>query len=143
MSNEGLVGADGYGIDVLFRCLLLQFMENLSDRELERFLDENNSAKWFCGLELGEDVPTFTLFGKLRKRIGTDTLSKLFSIMRDQLKVKGYMSEVFTFVDASSLIAKASLWDERDKLIAQKIEKLNNETLPKVDKATKIGCKGM
>ncbi len=45
LSNEGLVGADGYGMDALFRCLLLQFMENLSDRELERFLDENNSAK--------------------------------------------------------------------------------------------------
>ena len=45
LSNKGLVGADGYGIEVLFRCLLLQFMENLSDRELERFLDENNSAK--------------------------------------------------------------------------------------------------
>ncbi len=98
----------------------------------------------FCELGLGKNVPMFTLFGKLRKRIGTDTLSKLFSIMRDQLKAKGYMSEVFTFVDAFSLIAKASQWDERDKLIAQKIEKLNNETLPKVavDPEAKIGYKG-
>ena len=72
-------------------------------------MDENVLVKWFCGLELGKDVPTFTLFGKIRKRIGTDILSRLFSIMRDQLKTKGYMSEVFTFVDASSLIAKASL----------------------------------
>ena len=32
----------GYGVLRLFKCLLLQFMEDLSDRELERFLQENN-----------------------------------------------------------------------------------------------------
>ena len=54
------------------------------------------------------------------------------------------MSEVFTFVDATHLIAKASLWQEKDEAIKQKYEKLNNETLPKVvkDKDAKIGCKG-
>ncbi len=54
------------------------------------------------------------------------------------------MNEVFTFVDASHLIAKASLWEERDKAIVEKYEKLNNETLPKVavDKQARIGCKG-
>ena len=30
-------GAEGYGIVRLFSCLLLQFMEDLSDRELERY----------------------------------------------------------------------------------------------------------
>ena len=33
----------GYGVLRLFKCLLLQFMEDLSDRELERFLQENNA----------------------------------------------------------------------------------------------------
>lgn len=28
----------GYGIDRLFFCLLLQFMEDLSDREMERYI---------------------------------------------------------------------------------------------------------
>ncbi len=38
----------GYGIFRIFLCLLLQFLEDLSDRELERFIAENASAKWFC-----------------------------------------------------------------------------------------------
>ena len=42
----------GYGILRLFKCLLLQFMEDLSDRELERFLNENTAAKWFVGFAL-------------------------------------------------------------------------------------------
>jgi hypothetical protein len=54
------------------------------------------------------------------------------------------MSEVFTFVDASHLIANATLWKECDAAIKKKMEKLNNETLPKVahDKDARIGCKG-
>jgi len=39
------------------------------------------------------------------------------------------MNEVFTFVDASHLIAKASLWEEWDEALKQKFEKLNNEVL--------------
>ena len=55
------------------------------------------------------------------------------------------MSEVFTFVDASHLIAKANLWEERDAIIKNKYDKLNNTNLPKVakDKQAKIGCKGV
>jgi hypothetical protein len=54
------------------------------------------------------------------------------------------MNEVFTFVDASHLFVKASLWEERDEALKQKHEKLNNEVLPKTahDKQARIGCKG-
>ena len=134
----------GFGILRLFKCLLLQFMEDLSDRELKKFMQENNAAKLFCGFELTESTPDHTVFTKVRKRIGTKKLSDLFSDLRDQLQSQGYMNEVFSFVDASHLISKAALWKERDKAIRKKYEKLNNETLPKVarDKQARIGCKG-
>jgi len=135
---------EGYGIERLFRCLLLQFLEDLSDRELELFLKENMAAKWFCGFSLIEETPDHTVFTRARAKIGTGLLSKLFDQLRSQLKAQGYMNEVFTFVDASHLIAKASLWEERDKAIQEKYEKLNNEVLPRVahDKQARIGCKG-
>lgn len=135
---------EGYGLTRVFRCLLLQFLEDLSDRELEVFLQENNAGKWFCGFLLNEDTPDHTVFSRARKKIGTDLLSKIFANLRDELKTQGYMNEVFTFVDASHLIAKASLWEERDEALKQKYEKLTNEVLPKVahDKQARIGCKG-
>ena len=138
------LGRTGYGMVRLFKCLLYQFMEDLSDRELEMNLKTNNVSKWFCGFSLKEKVPDHSLFGQIRSKIGTEKLSKLFSIMRDQLRKAGYMSQVFTFVDASHLISKASLWKERDEVIKKRYEKLNNQTLPKVakDKQAKIGCKG-
>ena len=134
----------GYGALRLFKCLLLQMMEDLSDRELERFLNENTAAKWFCEFNLTDKTPSNTSFTKARERLGTKVLSEIFSSLRDQLKAQGCMNEVFSFVDASSLISKANLWKERDKAIKEKYEKLNNEALPKVafDKQARIGCKG-
>ena len=123
----------GYGIFRMFLCLLIQFLEDLSDRELERFLKENNASKWFCNFGLVDKTPDHTVFTRVRERIGTSKLSKIFSLLRDQLKSQGYVSEVFTFVDATHLISKATLWKERDQLIEKKLEqlkKLNNQTSP-------------
>ena len=134
----------GYGALRLFKCLLLQFMEDLSDRELKKYLEENTAAKLFCGFELTEPTPNHTVFTRIRKRIGTKKLSEIFSDLRDQLQSQGYMNEVFSFVDATHLISKANLWKERDKAIKKKYDTLNNKVLPKVahDKQAKIGCKG-
>lgn len=134
----------GFGLLRLFKCLLLQFMENLSDRELERYMQENNAGKWFCNFSLSEKTPDYTVFSKIRSKIGPNLLSKIFIHLREQLKLQGYMNEVFNFVDATHLISKSNLWKERDKAIKEKYEKLNNDVLPKVayDKQARIGCKG-
>ena len=137
-------GPKGFSIDRLFLCLLLQFMEDVSDREAERFLKENTAAKWFCGFALLDKTPDHTVFCRARTRIGTHRLSRLFAQIRDQLSAQGYMNEVFTFVDATHLITKSNLWKERDQALKAKYDKLNNEVLPKVaaDKQARIGCKG-
>ncbi len=87
-----------------------------------------------------EKTPNRSVF----KHIGTNKLSEMFNLLREQLKEQGLMSEVFTFVDASHLIAKANLFEERDPVIKKKYDKLNNKTLQKVarDKEVKFGCKG-
>ncbi len=112
--------------------------------KLERFIQENTAARWFCGFNLRDPTPDHTVFCQLRKKIGTNILSKIFTDLRDQLKDQGFMSEVFTFVDATHLIAKANLWEEGDKAIAEKYKKLNNENISQfsADTQAKIGCKG-
>ena len=134
----------GFGLLRLFKCLLLQFMEDLSDRQLERLLQENIAAKWFCGFTLNEKTPDYSVFSRTRKLIGTHRLSNIFTHLREQLQEHRLVCEVFTFTDAAHLITKAQLWKERDKAIQKKYEKLNNEVLPKVahDKQARIGCKG-
>ena len=51
-------GCKGYGMDRLFKCLLYQFMEDLSDRQLEEALKTNCVAKWFCEFGLAEKWST-------------------------------------------------------------------------------------
>ena len=72
----------GYGMDRLFKCLLQQFMEDLSDRQLEEALKRNCVAKWFCEFGLADKTPDHSLFGKVRKRIATKKLSKLLKNLK-------------------------------------------------------------
>jgi len=61
------VGRTGYSVSQGFRTLLLQYLEDLSDRELERYLQENLAGKYFCGFGLEDDTPDFSYFSKLSK----------------------------------------------------------------------------
>ena len=132
------------GVEFGLRALVLQFIEDLSDREMERYLQENIAGKWFCDLSLGDKTPDHSYFGYFRKRLGTTRLMAIFNQVRDGLKGMGLIREVFTFVDASHLVSKLTTWDDRDKAIKAGLEKFNNKTAPKVaaDKQARFGCKG-
>ena len=69
---------------------------------------------------------------------------KLFNKFGDKLRERNVISEVFSFVDASHLISKSSLWEERDKAIASGEERLNNLNIKEFskDKDADYGCKG-
>ncbi len=75
------------GVAFGLRALVLQFMEDGSDREMARFLpmevfareyflQESTSGKWFCELGLGEKSPDHSYFGDFRKRLGADQAQK-------------------------------------------------------------------
>ena len=137
-------GAIGYGLDRLIMCLVLQFMEDLSDREMERFIAENNAGKWFCDFTISEQTPDYSSFCKFRNKLGCKQISNIFAEVKNQLTEKGYLSETFTFIDATALTSKLALWEEKDKSIKDGYDKLNNEILPKYakDKDVRIGSKG-
>lgn len=137
------LGATGYTLGRLIMCLILQFMENLSDRHFERFMGENIAGKWFCGFGLSEKTPDYTTICKFRNRLGLEEIEKLFDAVREQLKEKGYMGEVFTFIDATALISKFAMWEEKDQALSDGYEKFNNEIIEKYakDKDVRIGAK--
>jgi len=133
------------GIDVIkgFKALLIQFWENYSDREMEKVLEENVAVKWFCNFGLTEKTPDHSYFGKLRKRLGTKNLAEIFNNINGLLKGKGLFGDVFKFIDASAIVTKTALWEERDKAIAEGEEKLNNLNVEKyaADKEARWGAK--
>lgn len=136
-------GAEGIDVSKGMRALLLQFWEDYSDREMEKALQENVAMKWFCGFDLLEETPTQSYFSKLRTRLGTENVADLFNKINLELNKQGLFGNVFKFIDASAIVSKTALWEERDKAISDGEEKLNNKVVNKytADKDAKWGAK--
>ncbi len=79
---------EGYGKERIFKMMLVQYIEDLSDREMERYLQENVAAKYFCGFSLTDQTPDLN---KMRPSIGASQLSKIFIIVREQMIKQGYI----------------------------------------------------
>jgi len=137
------LGRSGFSIEKTFKALLVQFWEDYSDRQMEKAVKENIAIKWFCGFGLTEETPNYSYFSRLRKRIGTNKLANVFNAVNKQLELKGLFGNVFTFVDASAIITKTALWEERDQAIKNGEEKLNNAVVKKyaADKDARWGAK--
>lgn len=137
------LGTSGIAIEKGFLALLIQFWEDYSDREMEKCVKENMAVRWFAGFGLLEQTPDHSYFCKLRKRIGANELYEIFKTINKHLESLGLFGNVFTFIDASSIVSKTALWEERDKAIADGLEKLNNAVVSKyaADKQAKWGAK--
>ncbi len=137
------MGAEGINIVKGFKALLIQFWEDYSDREMEKVLEENVAVKWFCGFALLEKTPDHSYFGKLRKRIGTENVAEIFNSVNQELRTKGMFGDVFKFIDASAIVTKTALWEERDKALKDGEEKLNNANVSNysADKDARWGAK--
>ena len=107
-------GRGGYPVTTAFKCLLLQFMNDLSDRELEEYFNDSLAGKLFCGFELLDKTPDHTYFCKIRSRFGISRLTELFNKFQEALKDKKLIREVFTFADASELRSRVDHWKARD-----------------------------
>jgi IS5 family transposase len=142
-SAYATLGAHGIDVEKGIKALLIQFWEDYSDREMEKAIKENLAIRWFCGFSLTEDTPDYSYFSKLRKRIGTKRISRFFENVNETLERHGLFGNVFTFIDASTIITKTALWEERDHAIRDGAEKLNNANVNKyaADKDARWGAK--
>lgn len=137
------LGKTGIDITKGFKALLVQFWEDYSDRQMENAVKQNIAIKWFCGFGLTEETPDHTYFCKLRKRVGIERLVNIFNAINEELEKQGLFGNVFTFVDASTIVTKTALWEERDKAIKDGEETLNNAVVKKYakDKDARWGAK--
>lgn len=140
-SDQGQTGLD---VAKGFKALLLQFWEDYSDRQMEKAVKENLAIRWFCGFSLTEDTPDHTYFCKLRTRVGTKRLADAFAAINARLSSLGLFGNVFTFIDASAIVSKTALWEERDRAIKDGATTLNNANVAAyaADPDARWGAKG-
>jgi transposase, IS5 family len=136
-------GQKGIDVNKGFKALLVQFWEDYSDRQMEKAVKENLAIRWFAGFGLCEETPDYSYFSKLRRRIGPSRLSNIFKTINQELESQGLFGNVFTFIDASAIVSKTALWEERDQAIKDGEEKLNNVNVKKyaADKDARWGAK--
>lgn len=142
-SAYATLGANGIDVEKGVKALLIQFWEDYSDREMEKATRENLAIRWFCGFSLTEATPDYSYFSKLRKRIGTKRICRFFEDVNAILEERRLFGNVFTFIDASTIITKTALWEERDQAIKDGAEKLNNVNVAHyaADKDARWGAK--
>jgi transposase, IS5 family len=138
------LGRRGYGLDVGIKCLFLQFAYDLSDREMEDRLRDDNGFRWFCGFRLEDETPDHTYFGRIRTLLGAERTEKILDLIVEKAGDQDIVRKVFTFVDATAIRTKETTWAERDKALADGAEKLNNANVENysADKDARFGCKG-
>jgi transposase, IS5 family len=137
------LGRTGFDVEKGFRALIVQFWEDLSDRQMENAVKGTMAVRWFCKFSLDEETADHTYFCKLRKRLGTKRIADIFKQLNKILEGYGMFGNVFTFIDASAIVTKKALWKERDKAIAEGQETLNNLNIKQYakDKDARWGAK--
>ncbi|MBI4040912.1 MAG: IS5 family transposase [Deltaproteobacteria bacterium] len=92
----------------LFKALIVQVLEGLSDRELEEKINSDLAVKWFLGMKLEEKAPDHSTFGEFRERLGEAGLKELFHHYVKVLVKKKYVTRKVTVVDSTHILANVS-----------------------------------
>lgn len=92
----------------MFKMVFLQFLYDLSDRQLEEQATWNMMFKCFPGLSAEELPPDHTPLCRFRLRLGAEGFQKLFNLV--QAREKGLVSDRLHIIDATHPTAKVNLF---------------------------------
>ncbi len=89
-------------IKVSLKCLILQYLYNLSDPELEDALIDRFSFQRFLGISFDEEIPDFTTHWRFRERlIKAELLDKIFAAVLQDLEKKAIILRKGTLINAT------------------------------------------
>ena len=95
---------------VLFKVVFLQFLYDLSDREIEEQVNLHLACKWFAGLGPEERAPDHSTLCRFRSRLGPEKFQQIFNEIITQAREAGLVSDRLQIIDATHLQAKVDLF---------------------------------
>lgn len=107
-------GRPAYPARMLFKQLLLQFIYNLSDRDLEESCRYRIDFRWFVGISGSEPGPDHTAFCRFRERLGPDVLARMLNDVVNQASQAGLVTDRLSIVDATEVRAKVDVYRWKD-----------------------------
>lgn len=103
-------GRDPWDPVLMFKLVFLQFLYDLSDRQLEEQATWNMMFKWFLGLSAEELPPDHTTLCRFRQRLGAEGFQRLFNQVVEQARAQGLVSDRLHIIDATHMTAKVDLF---------------------------------
>ncbi len=98
-------GRPSYPVSVIFKMLLLEYLYNLSDVAVSQAVCCNFLFRWFCGLDIVDNVPDDTTLVKFRKRLGEEGFQEIFKDFILEAKQLGYGKGKLRIIDATHVLS--------------------------------------
>lgn len=102
-------GAPGVEPVLLIKLILIQFHDNLSDRQLWRRVNTDLAYRWFLGLGRDDHLPDVTTLNKFRARLGSKGFESLFQALLAQCRTHGLVRDRLRIKDATHLVADIAI----------------------------------
>ena len=94
--------------EIMFRSAIVQYMNNYSDRDMEKSARYNLIVKWFIGTPVEDKSYDHSALGSFRNRLGKKRWKKLFSMILKQIEDAGF-ARGNQSVDATHVIANIAI----------------------------------
>jgi IS5 family transposase len=102
MYKDSKLGRPSLPIIFALKCLILQYLYNLSDPALEDALIDRFSFQRFLGISFDTEIPDFTTVWRFRERlIKAKLLDKIFEIVLKNLDKRNIILRKGTLIDAT------------------------------------------
>ena len=108
-------GRPPYPTAVMVRVLVLKYLNNLSDEQLEYQLLDRMSYQRFCLLADSATIPDRNTIWNYKQRLGEDGVTALFQAVDAQLLRQGYLARCGQIVDATLVPAPIQRLSSKDK----------------------------
>jgi len=92
---------------VLFKVLFLQFLYELSDREIEEQVNLHLACKWFVGLLPEQAGPDHSTICRFRARLGPENFRDIFNTIVQQERSAGLVHDRLRLIDPTHPKVKA------------------------------------
>ena len=117
--GHGEVGQAPYDPALILKMLLLSYLFNISERQVEEVVNDSLSAKWFVGLAANEAAPDHASLTVFKNRLieagGMKAYQELFDEIIKLAQGKGVKFGKLQVVDSVHLVADVNVGKDRER----------------------------
>jgi len=101
--------------EVMLKIMILQYLYDLSDRQMEEQLRYRLDFMFFLGLSLDEAGPDHSTLSRFRGRVGNERFARIFNRIVAAAREAGVVADRLHAIDSRAVKANVAVWRKRDR----------------------------